>query len=370
MTDREHIARIAFASLRSLRPALARDLLKRVGGEEEFFRLSSRELREVAGAENRLFEDALRRSVWEAAEREAEFVEKNDIRMIYFKDEEYPRRLRECEDAPLLLFGLGDCGDLNDARFVGVVGTRNATAYGVGFVDDLVGGLRKEVKGRVVVVSGLALGVDVAAHRACLREGVPTVGVLAHGLNTIYPAAHRGVAVDMLRAGGGLLSEYRSEERIHRGNFLARNRIVAGLCDCLLVAESDVKGGAMVTARIASDYSRDVFALPGRRGDRFSRGCNELIARHVAQLVTSPGDVIDAMRWERNEPEGVQGELFVELAPEEQAIVDVIAQRGDAGVSELSARIDLPVHRLMSSLVNLEFRNVIVGVPGGRYRLR
>lgn len=360
---------MALSSLRSLHPKLASQILARIGGEEEFFCLSKQQLAAAVGFNNRLFDADLRAKALAEAEREYQFLSRNNIRPLYFTDADYPQRLLECDDAPLMLYGLGDC-NLNDARFISIVGTRHATAYGSAFVEDLVSALAREVEGKVVVVSGLALGIDVAAHRAALRAGLPTVGVLAHGLNTIYPAGHRSIAGEMVHSGGALLTEYRSIDSIHRGNFLARNRIVAGMCDCLVVAESDVKGGALVTARLAADYSRDVFALPGRTSDRFSRGCNALISSNVAHLVTGADDIIDLMRWPRRAQEGTQTSLFIELSDEEQRIIDVISARGEASLSEMSAQILVPPHRLMGTLIDMEFRGLILNLPGGRYRIK
>lgn len=360
--------RIAFASLRGLTPALASEVLDRTGGEEQFFAMSQSQLSAILGFSNRLFADSERARALEEGRREALFVESSGVKTLWFRDEAYPERLRRCDDAPLMLYSLGDC-DLNNPCFVSIVGTRHATPYGISFVDELVKILAAECREKPVIVSGLAYGIDVAAHKAALREGLPTIGVLAHGFNTIYPAAHRDIAARMVRSGGMLLTEYRSIDTIHRGNFLARNRIVAGLSDCLFVAESDSKGGALVTARLAMAYSRDVFALPGRVTDRYSRGCNNLIASCSAQLLTSPEQLISEMNWPRREPEGTQHELFPALTPEEQAVVDVLTSMGEATLNDLSARISMPVPRLMGLLVDMEFRSLLKAMPGGFYRL-
>ncbi len=359
--------RVAFASLRGLTPRLAGEILARIGGEEEFFSFTASRLTAVIGFGNRLFSDSVRSKALEEARRETEFIVRNNIRPLYFTDPGYPRRLLQCDDAPLMVYTLGDC-DLNGSRFVGIVGTRHATPYGDRFVEDLVSTLATTLDEKPVIVSGLAYGIDIAAHKAALAAGVPTIGVLAHGLNTIYPAMHRDTAARMVRAGGMLLTDYRSADAIHRGNFLARNRIVAGLCDCLVVAESDTKGGAMVTARLAAAYSRDVFALPGRVSDRFSRGCNKLISDCVAQLVASPDDLIESMRWPVKKPEGTQTSLFPELSPEEQAVIDLLAQKSEATLNDISASIDIPVPRLMGLLIDMEFRRLLLAIPGGRYR--
>ncbi|MBD5332681.1 MAG: DNA-protecting protein DprA [Bacteroides sp.] len=364
--------RLAFSSLRGLNVSLAEEILLRLSGEEEFFTMPSVALRSLMGFRSRLFDDEVRARALAEAREEEKFVVRNDISPLYFRDCSYPSRLRECEDAPVMLYSYGDCR-LDDAYVIGIVGTRHSTVYGENFVADLVAGLKAQLDGRLVVVSGLAYGIDACAHKVALDNGVATVGVLAHGLNTIYPAAHRELAARMVREGGALVTEYRSSDAIHKGNFLARNRIVAGLCDCLLVVESDVRGGALVTARIASDYSRDVFALPGRVSDRYSRGCNQLIASNVAQLVSSASDIIDHMRWPRRAEEGSQTSLFdaePELNEVESAVIDTIRRKGEANMNEIMACVDLPMPRLMGMLVDLEFRNLIVAIPGARYRVR
>lgn len=362
--------RIAFSSVRGLSPELAASILSRIGGEEQFFELSESQLSAAMGFKSRIFDSALRAKLIEEAKREEEFVLGHSIAPIYFTESRYPQRLLECEDAPLMLYGLGDC-DLNEARFVSIVGTRHATAYGNGFVEQLVTELAEKLDDKLVIISGLAYGIDIAAHKAALHNHIPTVAVLAHGLNTIYPASHRSTAVEIVRSGGMLLTDYRSGDTIHKGNFLARNRIVAGLCDCLVVAESAARGGALVTARLASGYNREVMALPGRCNDKYSAGCNSLISSNIASLLTCADDLISLMGWSVHDTqEGAQGELFVKLTPEEEAVMEILTKKGDAGIHDFTSRIDIPLPRLMALLIDMEFRSLIIHLPGGRYRLR
>lgn len=362
--------RIAFSALRPLTPALAKSILDRIGSEENFFTLTESQLSAAMGFSNKLFGKKSREEALESARREMEFINVNSISAVYFRDETYPARLLECDDAPLMIYCLGDC-DLNSTHVISIVGTRHATAYGAGFTEELVGNLAKLLPEKPVIVSGLAYGIDVAAHRAALKAGLPTIGVLAHGLNTIYPGQHRPVAVEMVRGGGMLLTDYRSSTPIHKGNFLARNRIVAGLCDALIVVESASKGGALVTARLAAGYNRDVFALPGRISDKYSAGCNSLITNHVAGLLTSADELCKAMGWQTaSNGEPTQPELFPELTPEEQAVMDILTDRGEATLPDFRCRIDIPHPRLMALLIDMEFRSLIVSLPGGRYRLR
>jgi DNA processing protein len=215
----------------------------------------------------------------------------------------------------------------------------------------------------------LAYGIDIAAHTASLRHKVPTVAVLAHGLNTIYPASHRNVAADIARGGGMLVTDYRSIDAIHKGNFVARNRIVASLCDCLVVAESADKGGALITAGIADSYGRDVMALPGRTSDKYSAGCNRLISNNVAALVESADDIIKAMRWTPKVEEGFQTTLSMELTAEEQAVVDYLSQHDEAQINQLCVALNSSVSKLMALLIEMEFKGLILTYPGGRYRL-
>ncbi len=369
MTDNALTYRVAFSSLRSLTPSLAGTILDRVGSEENFFAFTESQISAVMGFSNRLFTSSVRGEALEKARDEVEFINANSISSIYFQSGQYPGRLLECDDAPLMLYGLGDC-DLNHSRFISVVGTRHATAYGVDFVERFINELATLLPEKPVIVSGLAYGIDICAHKAALKCGLPTVGVLAHGLNTLYPSQHRSVAVEMVRNHGMLLTDYRSSTPVHKGNFLARNRIVAGLSDALVVVESASKGGALVTARLASGYNRDVFALPGRISDRYSAGCNGLIANHMAALVTSAYDFCSQMRWPVAEADDAMPSLFPEMSPEEEAVMAVLTARGEATLADLSSRIDLPVARLMSMLIDMEFRALIISIPGGRYRLR
>lgn len=367
MTD-TLIYKMAFASLRGMNRALAGELLARTGSERAFFEMSERQLGAVMGFGNRLFGEPYRSAVLEQARRESDFVEASGIRALYFDDDDFPVRLADCDDAPLLLYTLGGC-DLNRGHMVAVVGTRHATPYGIDFVNRLVADLSQRLAEPLTVVSGLALGIDAAAHAASLKCGVPTVGVLGHGLNMIYPAQHRSLAADMVRSGGMLVSEYRSTDAVFKGNFVARNRIVAGLCDCIVVAESARKGGALITANIASGYNRDVFALPGRTSDRYSEGCNKLIASNVAALVRDADDVARAMNWTLREQTASQRLLFPELTEEERAVVEYLTRHGEARLNQLTVAMNQGVGRMMSLLIDMEFKGLLLAYPGGKYRL-
>ena len=360
--------RIAFALVKGNNPRMAARILDLTGSEEEFFALPQPVLAARLGFSGTITTDAYRRSLLDKATDEERFVSAGKIRCIYFTDETFPSRLRECDDAPLMLFGLGDA-DLNAPHMVSVVGTRNATTYGINFINRLVDDLAERIDG-LTIVSGLAFGCDIAAHRRALELGIPTVAVVAHGLDILYPAEHRPYAARIARENGAILSDYPHGTPPHRPNFLARNRIVAGMADCIVVAESAAaRGGALSTARLGMLYNRDVFALPGRSSDIYSGGCNLLIKRNIAHLIENADDLISAMNWHAHPPEGEQRELFPELSPQQQAIIDYITRNGEAQINSLTAALGLPVGQLMAILVEMEFNGLITPLPGARYRL-
>ncbi len=305
----------------------------------------------------------------ERAEREMEFIERSGIKLICLGDEAYPYRLAECDDAPLVLHSMGNA-DLNAKRIVSIVGTRHATEYGKEMCADFVAGLARFAPG-TLIVSGLAYGIDICAHRAALKAGLPTVGVLAHGLDRIYPNAHRSTAKSMLD-NGGLLTEFMSETESLPQFFVQRNRIVAGIADATVVVESASKGGSLITASIAQSYSRDCFAFPGRVTDQYSCGCNELVSRNRAALITSACDFVEAMNWECAAKKGVadlQAELFPELSPEESAIVALLRASSDGlQVNQMVVSLNTPINKLLSLLFEMEMKGLVKAVAGGRYR--
>ena len=316
---------------------------------------------------------SLLRSDWKAemlwAEKELEWCRRKGIRALCPDDAGYPQRLRDCADAPIVLFALGNA-DLNAPHTVSIVGTRENTAYG----QDCVGRLVRELKALVpdvVIFSGLAYGTDVCAHKSALDNGISTVGVVAHGLDMMYPASHRGIASEMLSC-GGVVSEYPSGTRCGKSNFLRRNRIVAGLGDCTVVAESKAHGGSLVTARIANDYNREVFAFPGRVGDTASEGCNALIRDSKAMLLTSANDLVESLGWQtaRQQQEerkrGIQLEVFPELSPDSQRVLDALAD-GDALLNVISVKSGLPVGKAAAVLFELEMQGFVKPYAGGMY---
>lgn len=306
------------------------------------------------------------------AGREMEFVEKNRLACLTLQDEAYPSRLRECEDAPIVLFFKGNV-DFNRLHVVNMVGTRRATEYGKQFCADFVHDL-SVLCPDVLVVSGLAYGIDIHAHRAALADGVSTVAVLAHGLDRIYPFVHRKTAVDML-ANGGLLTEFLTETTPDKHNFVSRNRIVAGMCDATIVVESAAKGGSLITADLADGYHRDCFAVPGRVTDAASIGCNRLIRDNKAQLVQSAEEFVKAMGWADAasvspvKAEGIQRNLFPELTDEEELVAGILSRQGDLHINTLVVEADIPVNRMSALLFELEMKGMVKTLVGGVYHL-
>lgn len=366
----ELLYRMAFASIRGMGYELAQRILDVIPTEMEFFSMGEGDLRSITGRRSKVWERAYRDEMLRKAEQELKFVEDKHIKVLYFRDDDYPRRLSEASDAPILLYVIGDC-DLNSKHMISIVGTRRSTHYGAAFCDFLVKDL-SQMLDDLVIVSGLAYGTDINAHRAALKYGVPTVGVQACGLNKIYPAEHRDDAAHMVQQGGAVVSDYTSQDEIHRGNFLARNRIIAALSDCTLIVESANKGGALVTANIAASYSRDVFALPGRVTDEYSKGCNRLIMNNQAAAVTCAEDLLRAMRWESKliPEQAKELELFPQLTAEQQKVVDILRKNGDLHINDIAGLMALPIYRLMATLVELDTQGVVATLPGCRYTLK
>jgi len=351
--------------LNGINLSTGRELLRRVGSVESVFSRSEEEMAVVLGRRGGIADASYRQEICARAEREEVFVQANGIRPLFFTDDDYPQRLLDCDDAPVMLYAVGDT-PLDRMRTVAVVGTRHSTAYGLEFTARLVRELA-EMYGDIAIISGLAYGIDVAAHKAALREGLPTIGVMANALNTVYPAEHRDVAARMVKAGGMLMSEYTTSARIHRGFFLARNRIVAGLADAVVVVESDLRGGAMATARIASAYGHELFAVPGRATDTYSRGCLDLIARRMAMVVRGAGDIGEALGWKQVAAEGAQQEIQFELPEEQQRIVDYLREHPQATVNDMCVALDRSFAALSSALFEMEMGDVLMTLPGGRY---
>lgn len=365
MLNNEIIQQIAFSSYKGITLSTATELLRRVGTIDNYFAASEAQLASLTGVTDGSMTEQYRRTLLDEARTEADFVANSHIATHFFVDDNYPHRLRDCDDAPTMLYTLGNC-DLDSRHVIAMVGTRHATPYGVDFVNRLVKDLAERIDD-LVIVSGLAYGIDIAAHNAALREGVPTVAVLAHGLNRIYPADHRSAAKRIINEGGKLVTEYKSCSPMHKGNFLARNRIIAGLSDAVLVAESDSHGGAMSTARIAEAYNREVMAVPGRVSDPYSRGCNDLIARRSASIIRDADDLMSVLGWTGRPKAGTQKQMFAEVTDGEKRIIDYITANPEATVNELCVGLSMPFAQLSSQLFEMEMKDLIIVLPGGKY---
>jgi len=306
------------------------------------------------------------------AEKEMEFCQKHNIQVLVPADERYPQRLTECADAPLVLYYKG-VADLNQAKIVSIVGTRHCTAYGQDLIRRFMEGLKRWCP-TVLVVSGLAYGVDINAHRQALANGYETVGVLAHGLDRIYPPRHRDTAKEMV-ATGGLLTEFMTMTNADKPNFVRRNRIVAGISDATILVESAAKGGGLITTNIARSYSRDVFAFPGAVGAQYSEGCNNLIRDNGAMLITNADDFVNAMGWNDDATlqaamgNGIERQLFPDLSEDEQTIVDLLRKTNDLQINILSVKAALPINKLTALLFQLEMKGVVKPLAGGMYHL-
>lgn len=369
MSTDERICSIALTLCPGIGHRGAKHLVDEVGSAVEVFQ-HRKEINDIVpDAAPRVVEALDSPEAFRRAEQEMTFVERNHITCLTLQDEDYPSRLRECEDAPVVLFFKGKA-DFNKLHVIDMVGTRKATDYGKQFCADFVKDLATLVPD-VLIVSGLAYGIDIHSHRAALTNNLSTVGVLAHGLDRIYPYAHRRTAIEMLE-NGGLLTDFLSGTNPDAFNFVSRNRIVAGMSDATIVVESAEKGGSLITAELAQGYGRDCFAVPGRHTDTTSKGCNRLIRDNKAALIECAEDFVNAMGWQSSaalKPENVQRELFLNLTDEEQRIVDILRHQGDMQVNTLVVQSNIPVNKISMILFNLEMKGVVRAMVGGVYRL-
>lgn len=365
--DENLLYKIALSIIPGIGGILARNIVAYVGSVEGVFTESLKSLQKIPGIGEINAQRIKDKEIFTRAEKEIRFIEKNEIDVVFYTDKDFPRRLKTCVDAPVLLYTKGNL-DLNEHRVVSIVGTRNATNYGKQVCDELI----HEFSARnykVLIVSGLAYGIDIQAHKSALKYNLPTAGVIAHGLDKIYPSLHTETAKKM-QENGGLVSDFPSGTKIDPSNFIRRNRIIAGLADATIVVESASKGGALITAEIASSYNRDVFAFPGRAGDVYSKGCNQLIRNSGANLIEGIDDLEFFMGWEKSSKNKVvQSSLFVELTAEEEKIVKLLRENEELFIDQISSELTLPVSRVSALLLNMEFKNILVALPGKMYRL-
>ncbi|WP_017258976.1 DNA-processing protein DprA [Pedobacter arcticus] len=357
---------IALTFVKGIGDITIKSLISYCGSAEEVFKAKQSHLEKIPGIGTKTAKLIVNHKAFERAEQELAFIEKYKIQPIFYTDKNYPKRLKNCADSPALLYFKGKA-NLNNQKTVAIVGTRNASNYGKAFCEKLIDGLKEH---NVLIVSGLAYGIDVAAHKSAVAMNQPTVGVLGHGLDRIYPALHRSVAESML-ANGGLLTEFPSQTNPDRQNFPKRNRIIAGLADAVIVVEAAKKGGALITAEIANSYNKDVFALPGKIDDEFSEGCNFLIKTNRANLITRPEDIEYIMGWQANTAvqKPTSPKLFADLNKDELAVVNIITQSGSIAIDDLQLQLEMPQSKLAMLLLNLEMQSVIIALPGRVYRL-
>lgn len=359
---------IALSLVKGVGDTNAKLLISYTGSTKEVFKTPISKLQKINGvgsvlAEN--FKDT--KSVFLRAEKEIKFIERNKIDVLFYYDKRYPKRLLNCSDAPLFIFSKGNV-DFNADRFVNIVGTRHATDYGKELTEKLIAELATY---NVHLVSGLAYGIDICAHKAALKYDMQNIAVLAHGLDRIYPAQHKNTA-EKLQQNGALVTTYLSETNPDRQNFPDRNRVVAGMTDATIVVESAIAGGALITAEIANNYNRDVFAFPGRTTDEYSQGCIKLIKTNKANLVTCAKDIIEFMNWdlEKNvvKKDTIQPQLFLELDTQERIIFDFINSKDKVHIDELNLNVGLKQSNIYSTLLQLEMKGVIISLPGKMYK--
>ena len=353
--------------LKGIGPVNARNLVAYCGGVDPIFadRKLKQTLEKVPGIGPKLIASITDRTVLPMAEKQLAYVRKHKLRMVFYLDDAFPKRMREAQDSPVLLYVKGPA-DLESEHMVAIVGTRTPTEQGKRLCVELVEGLKEC---NATIVSGLAYGIDIVAHRTALKQDLPTIGCVAHGLDKLYPGEHAGTAKEMLEH-GALVSELPSESPFAPGNFPARNRIIAGLSDCTIVVESGPKGGSLITADIASSYDREVFAYPGRPTDPRSEGCNKLIQQNKAALVTNSKDVLTLMEWlPKSKKKPVQATLFVDLLPDEQTLVDILKAKGKVAIDDLCVQSKMAQGKAAGILLNLEFNGVVRALPGKMYAL-
>jgi DNA processing protein len=367
MDDDNLIYKIGIGLIPGIGDVMAKKLISYCGGVEAVFREKKSVLMKVPGVGEVLASAVLSQQILQKAEDEMAFIQRHQIGYIYFLDDNYPQRLKNCSDAPVIFYYKGNV-NFDAPKIVSIVGTRQATQYGKDLCNQLVDELCQR-NHHPIVVSGLAYGIDICAHRAALRNKIPTIAVLGHGLSQIYPAAHTATAREIVREGGALLTEFLSDSLIDRNNFVRRNRLIAGLADLTVVVESHVRGGALITADLANSYNRDVFAYPGRLTDDSSIGCNWLIKTNKANLLQSVADIEYLMNWNATEsPVSVQLDIFPAISHKEETILKSLRTHGECTIDKLSIDVEMPVSEVSTLLLTLELLGYVHSLPGKVYK--
>lgn len=340
---------------------VAKKLINHCGSAENVFHTRANQLKSIDGIGDTLIKKLKDKTVFAKAEQELYFIEKETINVLYFQNGDYPERLKHCIDSPLLLFSTGNI-NFENRKVISIVGTRQITSYGTEFCKKLIEDLAVF---NPIIVSGFAYGVDIVAHQAAIDHKLQTIGVLAHGLNQIYPKTHKKYIAKM-EENGGFLTEFWSSSNPEKENFVRRNRIVAGMSEATIVIESAEKGGSLITAMIANDYNRDVFAVPGRTSDKYSQGCNNLIKTQRANVLTSAADLVYILNWEleTKSTKAVQKQLFVSLDNDEEKIYYYLQKNGKQVLDIIALECDFPIFRISSLLLNMELKGLIRPLPG------
>ncbi|HMN32664.1 MAG TPA: DNA-processing protein DprA [Chitinophagaceae bacterium] len=360
MEQSEIFYRIALNSISGIGPVRYKKLIQEFGSAEAIFKEKLKFLKINPTLTEQLAISIKQFNETEKIEKEFSFIEKNKIQIFCFDEDHYPQRLKMCTDSPVMLFQNGSV-DWNQPRVISVIGTRSMTEYGNKLCEELIEHLKDY---QVMVVSGLAYGVDITIHKKCLDYQIPTVGIVAHGLGMIYPAQHKSIA-EKMKNQGAILSEYLSHSGLEKGNFPSRNRIVAGISDATIVVETDRKGGSMITAELAFSYNRDLYCFPGRVNDSKSAGCNYLIKKLKAQLITGGHDFVEEMGWNKTQKsKAVQQKLFLDFTPTEQKIYDVVFENEKIHIDQLMHVTELSNSEIASSLLSLEMQKVLKILPG------
>ena len=354
---------LALLKVEGVGDIVAKKLLSHCSEPAQIFESKASHLNSIDGIGSVLIRKLKDKSVFKKAEAELQFLEKNKIDVSYFLDENYPDKLKHCIDGPVLLFSSGNI-QLAKRKVISIVGTRQISSYGMNFCKNLIADLAPLDP---VIVSGFAYGVDIVAHQAALEHNLQTIGIVAHGLNQIYPKVHKKY-VHQIEENGGFMTEFWSTSSPEKENFVRRNRIVAGISEATIVIESADKGGSIITANLANDYNRDVFAVPGRVGDYYSQGCNTLIKTQKANLLTGAADLIFNLNWDvQTESKPIQKQLFVELNSDEQKIYDFILERKKELLDIIAIECDFPIFKISGILLNMELKGVIRPLPGKLY---
>ncbi len=356
---------IALTLVPNIGDVRAKALLETFDDAKSIFKATKKQLENIEGIGTIAANSIKHFADFKVCEEEIKFIEKSKITPLFITDKNYPQRLLNCYDSPSLLYYKGNA-DLNAAKIISIVGTRSNSDYGKNICDKIIEDLAAQ---NVLIISGLAFGIDTIAHKASLKNNLKTVGVMAHGLDKVYPAQNKNLAVEMFSQ-GGLLTDFMSGTNPDRQNFPRRNRIVAGICDALLVIESSAKGGSLITAELANSYNKDVFAIPGKITDSRSEGCNYLIRNNKAILVTSANDLLESMNW-NDTPKRIkqQRELFIELTPDEKIITDILKERDNIQIDELYFKSALSSSAVAQALLMLEMQGVVASLPGKVFKL-